>query len=153
ALRKTDEKKAMLLRQLFYGALADDLAIVQDDNPIADQLDFAEQVRVEEDRLAPAFQSHQDFADMFTPDRVHSVRWLIEKDDIRVVKQCLGNAQTLFHSFGVGADFVVHPPLQPDQFQIRLNQLLAIGGGDFEESAVKIEEAVTRVIIGEAMIL
>src|SRR5262249_19105358 len=133
-------------------ALADDLAAVEDDAAVADQLHLAQQVRVEEDRRAATLQLGQHLADLAAADRIDAVGRLVEEDHVGGVHQRLGYAHALLHALGVGADLVVHAALEADHVQHLVDALLLGGGGHLEEAAVEVEEGGGGVVLGEAVV-
>lgn len=69
----------------------------EDRHSVADHLELAEQVAVEEHGLATAFQLGQDLPDITTADGVHTIGRLVEQHDVRIVHQGLGDADPLAH--------------------------------------------------------
>ena len=129
------------------------LALRQNRHAVANLLDLAEQVRVQKDRFALRLEGLHDVADLAPAHRIDAVGRLVEEDHVRLVHQRLGDAEPLFHALGVGADFVVHPPLEADHLQDFGDALAADAAGHVEQGAVEVEEAGGGVVVGEAVVL
>lgn len=125
---------------------------MQDRHSIADLFDFAEQVRVEEDRLPFAAEAFHEIADLAAADRVHPVRRFIQKDDLRIVEHRLGDAEPLLHALRVGADAVIHPGADADDLE-HLGDLASPHiAGHAVQLPVEVHQAECGVILREAVI-
>src|SRR5207253_10806295 len=110
--RQTKNIEPALLRQRSNVAFANELPGAKNGHTVADQLYLAEHVRVEEDGLSFRFQLLQNAANLAPANRIYAIGGLIQEDDLWVVQQCLGNADALFHPFGVRAQLVVFSALE-----------------------------------------
>ena len=75
----------------------DQAAAGDDRDPVADQLDLAQQVRVEQNGDAATAQLLEQAADDAAPDRVEGAGRLVEQQQPRRADQRLGDAQPLLH--------------------------------------------------------
>lgn len=96
-------------RQVIDRALHGHLSLHEDGDAIADHLQFAQQVAVEEDRHALVPQFQQEVADFAAADWIHSIGRFIEDDQVRGVDQCLCEPDPLQHSLGITAKSLVCP--------------------------------------------
>src|SRR6266545_617441 len=83
--------------QLVEGALRDDLSTIDDRHPVADLLDLAQQVRVEEDGRAALAKSANDLANVMPADRIERARRLIEDDEVRRAEERDAESEPLLH--------------------------------------------------------
>src|SRR5260370_19758264 len=97
---------------------------------IANQLPFAQQMGIDEDRLALFFELLEECANFPAADRIDAIGRLIEENYLGMVKKSLGDAQPLFHAFGIGADFIVHSALETDNLEHFRNALTALAPGN-----------------------
>ena len=84
-------------RQLVRRARRDGAAAGDDRDPVADELDLAEQVRVQQDRDAAAAQLLEELADDPPAGRVQGARRLVEQEEPRLADQRLGDPEPLLH--------------------------------------------------------
>jgi hypothetical protein len=132
-----DPARALEVRR---APLLDQLAIGDDRHPVADQLDLAEQVRVEQHCDVAAAQLFQQAADDPPSDRVERTGRLVEQQKARRADQCLGDAEPLLHPLrhrlhpGAGGVAQLHqfqqlgalagPALRPAEPLVQLQQLV-----------------------------
>ncbi len=76
----------------------DDPAVEQDDDAVADELDLAEQVGVEEHRDAAPAQLLEQLAHDAAADRVERARRLVEQEQARRADQRLRDPEPLLHA-------------------------------------------------------
>ena len=69
-----------------------------------------------------------------------------------IVKDCLGDAEPLFHPFGIGPYFVMHSAGDADAFEHGWHAAFQIGTRNAQKGPVKVQKAGACVIIGEVMI-
>ena len=86
------------MRELLGRPLGDDLAAEQDDHPVADELDLAEQVRVEEDGDAAGAHLLEQLADGAAADGIERARRLVEQQDLRTADERLRDSEPLLHA-------------------------------------------------------
>src|SRR5712692_6621939 len=85
--------------QLGRDSGGDDLSLPQDRDPVADELDLAEQVRVEEDGDTAAAQLLEQPTHDAAADGVESARRLVEEDEPGRADERLGDSEPLLHPF------------------------------------------------------
>ena len=56
-------------------------------------------MRAHEDSLAILFERGYQVAHFAAANRIESAHWLVEKDDLRIVDECLSQADALKHAF------------------------------------------------------
>ena len=90
-----------LARRSAVARLADEAAVVEDRDAVADALDVVEDVgRVEDRRLA--LQRRHEVEDLAPTDRVEGADRLVEQQDARAGDERLGDAEPLAHAARVG---------------------------------------------------
>ena len=114
-----------LAEQLGERAGGGDPALVEDDHPVADPLDLADQVRVEQHGDAARLQRQHDVADVDPAERVERAGRLVEDDELRPGDQGDGQPEALLHALGEPADPVAGAVGEADQRQA----LAPLGGG------------------------
>src|SRR4029079_19342895 len=98
-------------------AAGDDPAVVDDRDAIADLLDLAEEVRVQEDGRAPIGGRSHDAPDVDPTDRVECRGRLVEDDQRGVAQERRAEAETLLHALREPADDVAGPIGEPDELE------------------------------------
>src|SRR5438270_11580939 len=78
-------------------------AFVENGDPIADQLDLLQDVAVEKNRLTLPPQIGEVTADLRAGQGIQTVGWLVENEQLGIVKHGLSEAKPLQHAFGVGS--------------------------------------------------
>ena len=81
--------------------LPDDATLAHDGDARAELVHVAQDVRVEEHRLAALVQALDDALDLDAADRVEPGHRLVEQHELRVVDERLGDADALQHALGV----------------------------------------------------
>src|SRR3954451_2445121 len=84
--------------------LRDDFAGADDDDPVADELDFAEQMTVEQDAHAVVAQLREHITNQSPADRVQRARRLVEQQQSRLTDERLREAESLLHALAHGID-------------------------------------------------
>ena len=97
--------------------LPDDPSLAHDRDARAQLVHVAEDVRVEEHRLAALVQALDDALDLDAADGVEPGHRLVEQHELRVVDERLGDADPLQHAFGVLAEMRVGRGEQADVAQ------------------------------------
>jgi hypothetical protein len=112
--------------------------VVDDRHAVADALDLAEQVGVEEHGDAPAAQLLQQCADGAAPGRVQGACGLVQQQQPRAADEGLGDPQPLLHALGHRLDAAVAGVGQPDEVE----QLGSLGGaaGGAGQALVQLEQ-------------
>ena len=87
-------------------AEVDEAAVVDHDQPVADLLQLAQQVRGHEDRPSALGDFTDQAADVLHADWIESVGRFVEDDQLGVSEQRGGDAETLLHAHRVGIDAV-----------------------------------------------
>ena len=101
------------------GAGRGDPALVEDHHPVADPLDLADEVRVEQHRDAARLQRQHEVADVDPAERVQRAGRLVEDDELRPGDQRDGQPEPLLHALREAADPVAGPVGQADERQAR----------------------------------
>ncbi len=86
-----------LAEQLGEGARCGDPSPVEDDHPVADPLDLADQVRVEQHRDAPRLQLQHDVAHVGAAERVQRAGRLVQDHELRPGHQGDRQPEALLH--------------------------------------------------------
>ena len=94
--------------QLAQVPLLDDLASVDDRDPVADPFDLAQLVAGDEDGSALALELQNEFTDVLVGQGVEACGGLVEKHQLGVVDEALGKTDALLHALGVLGDRPVH---------------------------------------------
>ena len=92
----------------------DDAPLAHDGDVRAELVHVAQDVRVEEHRLAALVQALDDALDLDAADRVEPGHRLVEQHELGVVDQRLGDADALQHALGVLAQVRVGGRLEAD---------------------------------------
>ena len=92
-----------LAEQLGERAGCGDPAAVEDDDPVADPLDLADQVRVEQHRDAARLQRQHDVAHVGAAERVQRAGRLVQDDQLRPGHQGDRQPEALLHPLGEAA--------------------------------------------------
>src|SRR3989442_11394124 len=100
--RRTEEARLECGRvgapgKVAYGAVDQELSMVQERDVVADLLDLAEQMGAHENRAALAFQRLDYIADFGHASRVQARCGLVEEEEFRLVEQRLRDCDALFH--------------------------------------------------------
>ena len=107
----------VLAEQLGERAGGGDPAVVEDDHPVADPLDLADQVRVEQHGDAAGLQRQHEVADVDPAERVQRAGRLVQDDELRAGDQGDGEPEPLLHALGEAADPVAGAVGEADQRQ------------------------------------
>ena len=147
-----DQPACLLPRQIGDGAGDHEFPLAQDRHPIAELLDFAEEMAVDEHRHAAAAFLEKKIADLLPPHRINAVGRLVQEQDTGTVEEGLREPQPLFHPLGVAADPQLLPAGEAEEIEELGGAPTALAAGDPLEGAVEVEEARARVIVGEAVV-
>ena len=104
-------------KQVVHAPFADEHAIREDPDPIADFLHLLEQMRGKENCRAAGLQIQNQIANVARAGRIHAGSRLIQNQESRVVHQRLGKPDTLQHAFGISAQAAIGGVRQSDQRQ------------------------------------
>ena len=96
-------------------AEVDEAAVVDHDQPVADLLQLAQQVRGHEDRPSALGDFTDQAADVLHADWIESVGRFVEDDQLGVSEQRGGDAETLLHAHRVGTDAVAAAAGEADE--------------------------------------
>ena len=130
-----------------------DAAGDEDRDAVADHLQLAEQVAVDEDGLALAAEALEDVADVAAADGVDAVGRLVEQDEVRVVDQGLGEADALGHALGVGGDRAVGAGGHADEVEQFGGAAAAVAAVDVGEGGEELDDLPAGQVAGEAVVL
>jgi hypothetical protein len=136
AFRTTDE--------ICERAECDDATAVDDGDSIADLLDLAEHVRIEEDGRASGLERTKDLADVAPADRVERRRGFVKKDHVGFVDERDREPEPLLHSFGVRADASVRAGGETDQVEAFDDRTAPPAARNAGERAMKAEHLACR---------
>src|SRR6266576_1649441 len=125
--------------ELVHRSRRDDAPMVDHRHAVADLLDLAQQVRVEEHRRAARRKAADDLPNIVPPDRVEGRCRLIQEDKLRLAKQRGTQAEALLHALGERADAVVGPTGQSNRLQGCLYLVLPTRARQRRELAVQGE--------------
>jgi len=84
--------------QLVEGALGDDFSVIDDGHSVADLLDLAQQMRVEEDRRAALAKRADDLAHVVTADGIERAGGFVENDEVGRAEERDAESESLLHS-------------------------------------------------------
>jgi len=93
------EPELSLAEQLEEGARCGDPSPVEDDHPVADPLDLADQVRVEQHRDVPRLQLQHDIAHVGAAERVERAGRFVQDHELRPSDQGDCEPEALLHPF------------------------------------------------------
>ena len=96
-----------VVRSLVHGIVADDVAVLQDDDARADLLDHFEDVRAEDDHLALGGERADERLQDARGADVEAGKGLVEDDDARIVEDRGGDEYFLTHALRVGRQRLV----------------------------------------------
>src|SRR5882672_3096948 len=134
----------MLLDQICNSAFDFQLSLVDDGHPVANRFYFAEFVGGEEDGFTLILQSLDDFPHFHSAQRVQTAGWLIQNQQVRIIDQCLGQADPLLHALRVGFDGALPSGFQFHQLQQCVNAPFSLRGGNAENTGVEPEQFLRR---------
>jgi hypothetical protein len=132
--------------------LLHDLPADHDRHAVADQFQIAQQVAVDQHRLAAAAELQQHVADLPAGQRVDAVGGLVEDDQIGVVDHRLGQPDALGHALGIGGDLVVGPLVHADDGEELAGAVLAGGLGDAVQAGDERQHLLAGEVAGEAVV-
>src|SRR5262245_44641195 len=96
-------------------------------------------MRIQKHRGATLAQLRHDVADEQTPERIEAGRRLVEKHELRVVNQRLGQANPLQHALAVAANAAIGGVDEIDAREQRIDARLEIQPAQTMEPAVKAQ--------------
>ena len=152
-LRRMNLDAGCRVRRLAKIVGRDHLAVLDEHDPVAGDLDLAEQVRVEKHRRAAGALRPEDVAHHAAADRIEPGRRLVEEDEVGLVDDRLREAESLEHSLGESAQATVAMRREPDEIDHLGDAVAALRRRDAAEPAVKIHELGRREPIVESKIL
>ncbi len=120
---------------------------MHDPHTVADQFDFAEQMRAEEDRLAPVARLPQQLADGDARQGIECRRRLVEHQQLRIVHQRLRQANALQHPARKLADVPVGITPQVHGVECETRALAQPRAPESVERAVKPHQPRRRPMI------
>ena len=135
-------------RQVLGPPGGDHTAAGKDDHAVADELDLAQEVGVEEDADLAAAQLLQHLADRPAARRVERARRLVEQERLRRADQRLGDAEPLLHPLRHRVDPDAGRVAEPDELEQPAAFRIPAGGPG--QSLVEAEHLVGRVPAREA---
>src|SRR3989442_1658130 len=118
-----------------YGAVEQEVSMIQERDVLADLLDLDEQVGGHENRAALAFQRLDYIADFGHASRVQARCGLVEDEEFRLVEERLRDCDALFHPLRELLDSVVRPVVQLDLLQDGLAAVFDFLGRHAAEAA------------------
>ncbi len=104
-------------------ARGNDFAMLDEDDGVTGDFDFAQEMRVEKDGGAALAFIADDVADEMAAHGVEARSWLVEKDEFRLVNEGLGKADALHHAFGEAAETAVAMRREANEIDIGGNAL------------------------------
>ena len=134
--------------ELVRAPLGQQLAVVDDRHAVADALDLAEQMGVEQHGDAAPAQLAEQVAHDPPPDRVERARGLVEQQQARPADQRLRDPEALLHALRHRLDAAAALVAEADQRQ----QLGALGraAGRARQALVQVQQLVGARPAGEA---
>src|SRR5437867_7173172 len=120
-------------------AAGDDPAVVDDRHAVADLLDLAQQVRVEEHRGTPSRGASHDAPNVDAADGVEGRGRLIEDDERRLAEQGDAQPESLLHALGEAPDEVAGPIGEPHDPERLVGCLAASRAGHAHQLAVQCQ--------------
>lgn len=126
-------------------AFSNELPVLHDGDAVRNALNFGEQMGIEEDGLAAVLELSKHVADLLAADRVNTVSWFVEDDEVRVVDKRLCKPQTLHHAFGVLADLHGAPVGHTDDLEGFVDAAVKVSSGD----PGKLAEVVKHLFAGK----
>ena len=133
--------------EVVRGALRDEPSARDDCDPVADELDLAEEVRVEQHGDAPLLEVLEQATDGPAAGRIERARRLVEQEQVGRPDEGLREPKSLLHPLRHRVDGPFGGVLQPNQSQ----QLRSLRRSAFaaREPLVKGEQLVSRVPAGK----
>src|SRR5262249_33216671 len=128
-----------LIADTLHGTAVDKFALLDDRNPIAQSLQFAENVRRDDDGFAKALKFLEDGHHLNSRARVETARRLIKKQQLRVMNENAGQTEALLHAAAERADQRAFLFAQADKLQNVVDCFFALGCGNFVAGAEEIE--------------
>ena len=130
-----------------------DATLAHDGDARAELVHVAEDVRVEEHRLAALVQVLDDALDLDAADRVEPGHRLVEQHELGVVDERLGDADALQHALGVLAQVRVGGALQTDVPEQGLDALAPAARVEAEQPRAEPEELAAGEVVVEVRVL
>lgn len=97
--------------------------MLDEDNGVAGDFDFAQQMGVEEDGGAALAFIADDVADEMAAHGIEAGSGLVEEDEFRLVNEGLGKADALHHAFGKAAETAVAMRREANEIDISGNAI------------------------------
>src|ERR1700730_13456068 len=92
--------------QALQGVVGNHLAVIDDHDAIAEALRLLHIVRGVDEGFAALLQSLKIFKDSVAALRIDTDRWLIEQQDLWIVKKRCGEVQAPFHASAESSHFL-----------------------------------------------
>lgn len=121
------------------GAAVDEFAFFDDGDAVAEVLEFAEDVGGDEDGFAHALEFLEDGHHFDAGSGVESAGGFVEEEELGVVDEDAGEAESLLHAAAEGADEGSLFVGESDKFEHVFDGVFALFGGDFVASAEEVE--------------
>ncbi len=128
------------------------LALAQNGDAVANELNFLEQMAVEEDGLPFALEAAEDVADLGPAHRIDAVGWFVENEELRVMEHGLGQPEPLRHALGILADQSPSPAPKPHRFQKLGPPPPDIRHRHVAQPAVILQGRVAGEVVGDAVL-
>src|SRR5262249_23476237 len=120
---------------------------------IAESLGIGENMSREEDRLSFLLQGLNQVAYFLSPDWIETRHWFVEKDHIRIMENCLGDPDSLNHTFGELPKMKVGAVGQSDTIDNSGNSKLPLLRRESRKAAVIIKQFERCKVIIEVRLL
>ncbi len=112
---------------------------MEDGDAIANVLDVCQQMAAHHDGLSTGAEIEDEILHFAGADRVEAGGWLIQKNDLGIVDEGLGESDSASHPLGILFDQTLAGVVQADLFDEGAGTLLSFRPADVEEPAVEIE--------------
>jgi len=119
---------------------ADDFALLDEDDGVASNFDFAEEMGIEEDGGAAFSLVTDDVANKASAHGVEAGGRLVEEDEFRAVNQGLRETDPLQHAFRKATESPVAMSRESDEVQEGGNAVAELRGCEPAEAAMKRKE-------------
>ena len=116
------------------------LATTKDGHAVADHFKFAQQMAVHENSFSPGAQVEHERADVFAAYGIHTIGWFVQKNDVGIIDERLGQADPLFHSLAEGRQPIIAPAFHAHGLQKLPTPFDPHGTGDAGESSGEIDQ-------------
>ena len=107
-------------------ARGNDFAVLDEDDGVTGDFDFAQEMGVEEYGGAALAFIADDVADKMAAHRIEARSGLIEEDEFRLVNEGLGKADALHHAFGEAAETAVSMRREANEVDVGRNAIVKL---------------------------